>query len=89
MKDQIFKMDLGFYIVFVGHQLVEIRIRALKNILSKIDHGLISIIDLAQEKTLFVRLFEWFNFPTVPMQEDVFKLCGQLVKVSYLCEMNH
>ncbi|XP_032874819.1 rotatin [Amblyraja radiata] len=80
-------MDLAALLVKLGHQLVEIRIRALKNILSKIDHGLISIIDLAQEKTLFVRLFEWFNFPIVPMQEDVFKLCGQLVKYSSAAQM--
>uniref|UniRef100_A0A4W3H9B8 Rotatin n=1 Tax=Callorhinchus milii TaxID=7868 RepID=A0A4W3H9B8_CALMI len=66
----------------VGHQLVEIRVRALKNILCKIDHGLITLVDLAQEKRLFVLLLEWFNFPNVPLQGDVLNLCNQLAKHS-------
>eukprot|EP00062_Callorhinchus_milii_P004072 gi/632942735/ref/XP_007886571.1/ PREDICTED: rotatin [Callorhinchus milii] len=64
------------------HQLVEIRVRALKNILCKIDHGLITLVDLAQEKRLFVLLLEWFNFPNVPLQGDVLNLCNQLAKHS-------
>ncbi|XP_051879982.1 rotatin isoform X2 [Pristis pectinata] len=80
-------MELTLLISKLGHQLVEIRVRALKNILSKIDHGLISVVDLAQEKSLFVRLFEWFNFPTVPMQGEVLKLCGQLVKYSSVAQI--
>uniref|UniRef100_A0A4W3H9F4 Rotatin n=1 Tax=Callorhinchus milii TaxID=7868 RepID=A0A4W3H9F4_CALMI len=62
--------------------LVEIRVRALKNILCKIDHGLITLVDLAQEKRLFVLLLEWFNFPNVPLQGDVLNLCNQLAKHS-------
>ncbi|XP_072907804.1 rotatin [Hemitrygon akajei] len=80
-------MELTVLISKLGHQLVEIRVRALKNILSKIDHGLISIFDLTQEKRLFIRLFEWFNFPTVPMQGEVLKLCGQLVKYSSVAQI--
>ncbi|XP_072118621.1 rotatin isoform X3 [Mobula birostris] len=79
-------MELTVLITKLGHQLMEIRVRALKNILSKIDHGLISIFDLTQEKRLFIRLFEWFNFPTVPMQGEVLKLCGQLVKYSSVAQ---
>uniref|UniRef100_A0A4W3HE77 Rotatin n=1 Tax=Callorhinchus milii TaxID=7868 RepID=A0A4W3HE77_CALMI len=67
---------------YLCHQLVEIRVRALKNILCKIDHGLITLVDLAQEKRLFVLLLEWFNFPNVPLQGDVLNLCNQLAKHS-------
>ncbi|MGH0180930.1 UNVERIFIED_CONTAM: hypothetical protein FKN15_008410 [Acipenser sinensis] len=63
-----------------GHQLVEIRERALKNIICKLDHGLISVPDLVQEKMLFVCLLEWFNFPEVPMQGEVLELLCHLVK---------
>ncbi|XP_067888445.1 rotatin isoform X3 [Heterodontus francisci] len=80
-------MELSALIKKLGHQLVEIRVRALKNILCKIDHGLISIIDLAQEKSLFIRLFEWFNFPTVPMQGEVLTLCSRLVKYSSVAQL--
>ncbi|KTF98682.1 hypothetical protein cypCar_00020318, partial [Cyprinus carpio] len=62
------------------HSLLEIRVRALKNIRSKLDHGLIAIPDLVQERMLFVFLLEWFNFPEVPMQEEVLDLIGALSK---------
>ncbi|XP_059501989.1 rotatin isoform X2 [Stegostoma tigrinum] len=80
-------MELSVLIKKLGHQLVEIRVRALKNILCKIDHGLISVVDLAQEKSLFIRLLEWFNFPTVPMQEEVLTLCNRFVKHSSVAQL--
>ncbi|GCC25307.1 hypothetical protein chiPu_0003716 [Chiloscyllium punctatum] len=80
-------MELSPLIKKLGHQLVEIRVRALKNILCKIDHGLVSVVDLAQEKNLFIRLLEWFNFPTVPMQEEVLSLCNHLVKHSSVAQL--
>lgn len=55
--------------------------RALKNIMCKLDHSLISISDIVQEKMLFVYLLEWFNFPEVPMQEEVLELLSSLAKV--------
>ncbi|KAI7792817.1 putative rotatin, partial [Triplophysa rosa] len=64
----------------IGHSLAEIRVRALKNIRSKLDHGLISTPDLVQERMLFVYLLEWFNFPEVPMQEEVLELICTLSK---------
>ncbi|XP_036086020.1 rotatin isoform X3 [Rousettus aegyptiacus] len=64
----------------LGHQLAEIRERALKNILSKVEHNLICYADLIQERLLFVHLLEWFNFPTVPMKEEVLSLLNRLVK---------
>lgn len=64
-----------------GHSLAEIRVRALKNIRSKLDHGLISTPDLVQERMLFVHLLDWFNFPEVPMQEEALELICTLSKV--------
>lgn len=55
--------------------------RALKSIMCKLDHALISISDIVQERMLFVSLLEWFNFPEVPMQEEVLELLSSLAKV--------
>ena len=68
-------------VLSTGHSLLEIRVRALKNIKSKLDHGLLSVPDLVQERTLFVFLLEWFNFPEVPLQEEVLQLLCILSKV--------
>lgn len=73
-------MELSPLIKKIGHSLVEIRVRALKNIRSKLDHDIIAVPDLVQEKMLFVFLLEWFNFPEVPMQEEVLDLISMLSK---------
>ncbi|KAM8823007.1 rotatin isoform 2-T2 [Spinachia spinachia] len=73
-------MELSPIIGKIGHSLLEIRVRALKNIISKLDHSLISVADIVQEKMLFVRLLEWFNFPEVAMQEQVLELLSSLSK---------
>ncbi|XP_060949825.1 rotatin [Limanda limanda] len=73
-------MELSPLIKKIAHSLVEIRVRALKSILSKLDHSLISVCDIVQEKMLFVYLLEWFNFPEVPMQEQVLELLTTLAK---------
>ncbi|XP_030624643.1 rotatin [Chanos chanos] len=73
-------MELSSIIKKIGHSLVEIRVRALRNIKCKLEHGLISVPDLVQEKMLFVFLLEWFNFPEVPMQEEVLELLDVLSK---------
>lgn len=65
-----------------GHQLAEIRERALRNILCKVEHNLICCADLVQERLLFLHLLEWFNFPSVPMKEEVLSLLNRLVKYS-------
>uniref|UniRef100_A0A669EUA1 Rotatin n=1 Tax=Oreochromis niloticus TaxID=8128 RepID=A0A669EUA1_ORENI len=62
------------------HSLVEIRVRALKSILCKLDLSLISVHDIVQEKMLFVYLLEWFNFPEVPMKEEALELLLTLSK---------
>ena len=53
----------------------------MKSIVCKLDHSLISVSDIVQEKMLFVYLLEWFNFPEVPMQEEVLELLSTLSKV--------
>ncbi|KAK2169790.1 hypothetical protein LSH36_7g17006 [Paralvinella palmiformis] len=64
------------------HQLEEIRARSLKNILSKLEHNLICDADLVQEKHLHIRLLEWFNFPSCPLQQQVLALILRLSKHS-------
>lgn len=61
---------------------MEIRVRALKSIMCKLDYSLILVSDIVQEKMLFVNLLEWFNFPEVPMQEEVLELLSTLAKVT-------
>ncbi|XP_059183330.1 rotatin [Centropristis striata] len=73
-------MELSPLIKKIGHSLVEIRVRALKSIICKLDHSLISVSDIVQEKMLFVYLLEWFNFPEVPLQEEVLELLSTLSK---------
>ncbi|NXJ02101.1 RTTN protein, partial [Psophia crepitans] len=63
-----------------GHELAEIRERSLKTILFKLDHNLISYVDLVHEKVLFRNLLEWFNFPVVPMKEEVLNFVNNLIK---------
>lgn len=75
-------MVLAGLIRKLGHQLAEIRERALKSILCKIEHNLICYADLIQERLLFLHLLEWFNFPSVPMKEEVLNLLSRLVKYS-------
>ncbi|NXF40605.1 RTTN protein, partial [Nyctibius bracteatus] len=73
-----FKLPPFFF--WAGHELAEIRERSLKTILFKLDHNLISCGDLVREKVLFLNLLEWFNFPVVPMKEEVLNLVNNLVK---------
>ncbi|XP_053198646.1 rotatin [Scomber japonicus] len=73
-------MELSPLIKKIGHSLVEIRVRALKSIICKLDHSLISVSDIVQERMLFVYLLEWFNFPEVPMQEEALQLISTLSK---------
>nr|XP_057915387.1 rotatin isoform X2 [Doryrhamphus excisus] len=73
-------MELSGIIKKIGHSIVEIRVRALKSIICKLKHSLISISDIVQERMLFVHLLEWFNFPEVPMQEEALELLLTLSK---------
>lgn len=53
----------------------------MKTILFKLDHNLISYADLVHEKMLFLNLLEWFNFPVVPIKEEVLNFVNSLIKV--------
>ncbi|KAI4555286.1 hypothetical protein MJG53_015987 [Ovis ammon polii x Ovis aries] len=64
----------------VGHPLAEIRERALRSILCKLEHSLVCGADLASHRLLFLHLLEWFNFPSVPMKDEVLGLLSRLVK---------
>ena len=68
---------------FIGHQIPEIRTRALESLISKLNHGLLQESDLTQEKKLFVGLLEWFNFKPAPIKEKVFELLQKLTKVFF------
>ncbi|ELK31685.1 Rotatin, partial [Myotis davidii] len=60
----------------------EIRERALRTVLCKVELNLIAAADLAQDRLLFVHLLQWFNFPSVPMKAEVLSLLNRLVKYS-------
>ncbi|XP_074753873.1 rotatin isoform X1 [Athene noctua] len=73
-------MELSSLVRKLGHELAEIRERSLKTILFKLDHNLISYADLVHERLLFSYLLEWFNFPVVPIKEEVLKFVNSLIK---------
>ncbi|XP_074002500.1 rotatin [Numenius arquata] len=73
-------MELSSLVRKLGHELAEIRERSLKTVLFKLDHDLISYADLVHEKVLFLNLLEWFNFPVVPMKEEVLNFVNNLIK---------
>ncbi|XP_071660387.1 rotatin isoform X2 [Patagioenas fasciata] len=73
-------MELSSLVRKLGHELAEIRERSLKTILFKLDHNLISYADLVHEKMLFFNLLEWFNFPVVPMKEEVLNFVNNLIQ---------
>lgn len=64
----------------LGHDLEEIRSRALANLLSKLSSHVITEHDLIQQKQLFIKLFELFNFPKFNQQETVLDLLLNLSK---------
>ncbi|XP_014667682.1 PREDICTED: rotatin-like [Priapulus caudatus] len=63
-----------------GHELVEIRERALQNILAKLEHDILSMADLVQERKLCINLLEWFNKTPCPMKSDVLGLLYRFSK---------
>ena len=60
----------------------EIRVRALKNILFKLDHKLVCAVDLVHERQLLINLLQWFNFPNPPLKKEVLSILETLSKVS-------
>ena len=68
-----------------GHNVEEIRVRALRNILFKLDHKLVCAADLVHERQLLINLLEWFNFPNPPLKKEVLEILEVLSKVSVQC----
>ena len=62
----------------------EIRLRALTSLASKLDAGIIKETDLAENKQLFIKLFELFNFPKFTLHEKVLNLIRKLLNVTFL-----
>ena len=61
----------------------EIRYRALDNLISKLDTTYsFTESDLVQNKDLFIKLFELFNYPHFTRKECVLKLLIRLAKVN-------
>ncbi|XP_060717775.1 rotatin isoform X2 [Tachysurus vachellii] len=71
-------MEVSSLIKKLAHSLVEIRVRSMRNIVSKLQLSLISPADIVQERQLFINLLHWFNFPEVPLQEEVLQLINTL-----------
>ncbi|CAH3027837.1 unnamed protein product, partial [Porites evermanni] len=63
-----------------GHNVQEIRVRALKNILFKLDHKLVCAADLVHERQLLINLLQWFNFPNPPLKKEVLSILETLSK---------
>ncbi|RMZ94720.1 rotatin isoform X2 [Brachionus plicatilis] len=74
--------SLNLIIKKLGHELDEIRVRSLDNLISKIEAHLISEDDLSQHKQLFIKLFDLFNFEEFDQHEKVLNLLIQLVEKS-------
>ncbi|XP_041454793.1 rotatin-like isoform X2 [Lytechinus variegatus] len=72
--------NLNHIFVKLGHEIEEIRCRALTNLLCKLEHRLIEEADLVQEHHLLIRLLEWFNFKSCPQKKDVLLLIQRLAK---------
>ncbi|XP_052063673.1 rotatin-like [Mytilus californianus] len=83
------RQDINFQALFkkLGHDLEEIRIRALENLLSKLEHKLICDADLIHERHLLIRIVEWFNFPNSTSNADVLKLLLRLTQHSPAAEI--
>ncbi|XP_069111957.1 rotatin-like isoform X2 [Argopecten irradians] len=85
----ILRQDINFQGLFkkLGHDLEEIRVRALENLLSKLEHKLVCDADLVNERHLLIRLIEWFNFPNSTKHKDVLLLLQRLSQHSAAAEI--
>eukprot|EP00729_Bicosta_minor_P013454 gene13454-18396_t len=67
----------------LAHELAPVRLRALKSLIFKLEHGLLRIADLAEEADLLCNLLEWFNRPTqleCEMYDEVCTLLAQFAE---------
>lgn len=65
----------------LGHPVEEIRLRALESLQAKLNLKLIADVDILQYKYLYIKLLEWFNFPSPPKRDVVLQILLQLSKV--------
>lgn len=63
----------------LGHNILEIRERALISLLSKIDNGYKFENNLTQSKDMLMKLFEWFLFDPCPHEEMVLALIKRIL----------
>lgn len=68
-------------IYILGHKILEIRERALFNIVSKLENGILFDEDLARNKELLNKLFQWFLFEPCTQEQVVFSLLKHILKV--------
>jgi rotatin len=66
----------------LGHPVEEIRLRALDNLQAKFNLKLIADNDILQYKYLYIKLLEWFNFPSPSKRDIVLHILLKLSKVS-------
>ncbi|CAG2249412.1 Rotatin [Mytilus edulis] len=83
----VYNQRQSFNSNYNSHDLEEIRIRALENLLSKLEHKLICDADLIHERHLLIRIVEWFNFPNSSSNADVLKLLLRLTQHSPAAEI--
>ncbi|XP_008548822.1 rotatin [Microplitis demolitor] len=67
----------------LSHRLEEIRVRALDNIISKLDHGFGCDCD-AVKRELVSKIFNWFAFETVPYPDKVLNLLHRLIATNVI-----
>lgn len=68
----------------LGHKIQEIRERALFNIVSKLDNGVLFDNGFARSKDLLKYLCKWFLFEPCSQEEVVFSLLKRILKVFIL-----
>lgn len=64
-----------------GHKIQEIRERALFNVVSKLDNGVLFDNDLARSKDLLKYLLKWFLYEPCSQEEIVFSLLKRILQV--------
>ncbi|XP_039292555.1 rotatin [Nilaparvata lugens] len=74
--------DLSVHIFKLGHELEEIRTRSLRNLLGKLECGLLTTSVLVDQDKLFEKLVDWFYFDNAPEKLSVLKLIYELLKVN-------
>jgi rotatin len=74
------KFISSLHVQKLGHEIQEIRERALFNISSKLDHGFVYDNDLTRSKEILTKLFEWFLFDPCTKQELVFSLIKRILE---------